>query len=153
MRLGGNYRESVFMFLTFLLLLQYEDFDGVWWGRGGGGAWLFLGMGRWAKWFLSFSRLLHFSCSCGQYRMIVMIFLEGDGGGREGGGVGPRLWLLTFLQVFVGVVEEFEEVRGFSCSESGRSGVVLVWVILACELSVMHLDLHFGCAKSKPKNF
>jgi hypothetical protein len=83
MLLGGIYRESVFMFLTVLLLLQYEDFDGVWWGRGGGGAWLFLEMSWWAKWFLSFSRLLRFSC--GQYRMIVMIFLEGDGG-VEGGG-------------------------------------------------------------------
>ncbi len=84
MRLGGIYRKSVIMFLTVLLLLQYEDFDGVGWGRGGGGAWLFLEMGRWAKRFLSFSCLLSFSC--GQYRMIVMIFLEGDGGGRGGGG-------------------------------------------------------------------
>jgi len=80
-------------------------------------------------------------------------FLGGRWGGREGGGVGPLLWLLTFLQVFVGIVEEFEESRGFSCSEPGRSGVVLVWVVLVCELSVMHLDLHFGCAESKPKNF
>ena len=75
-------------------------------------------------------------------------FLEGDGG--VGGGRPP--FLLTFLQVFVGVVEEFEEVRGFSCGESGHSGVVLVRVILACKLSEMHLDLHFGCAESKPKN-
>jgi hypothetical protein len=62
------------------------------------------------------------------------------------------LYLLTFLQIFIGVVEEFEEVRGFGRSESSRGGVILVWVILACELSVMHLDFHFGCAESKPKN-
>ena len=82
--------------------------------------------------------------------MIVMIVWREMGGGR--GGRPPFFELLTFLQVFVGVVEEFEEVRGFGCGESGHSGVVLVWVVLACELSVMHLDLHFGCAESKPKN-
>ena len=63
------------------------------------------------------------------------------------------LYLLTFLQILVDIVEEFEEVRGFGRSESSRGVVILVWVILACELSVMHLDLHFGCAESKPKNF
>jgi hypothetical protein len=39
--------------------------------------------------------------------------------------------LLALLHVFVGIVEEFEEIRGFGLSESGCSGVVLVWVILA----------------------
>ena len=55
-------------------------------------------------------------------------------------GVGGHLYslplmigcLLALLQVFVGIVEEFEEIRGFSRSESSCSGVVLVWVILAC---------------------
>ena len=61
------------------------------------------------------------------------------------------LYLLTFLQILVDIVEEFEEVRGFGRSESSRGVVILVWVILACELSVMHLDLHFGCTESKAK--
>ena len=61
--------------------------------------------------------------------------------------------LLTFLQVFVGIIEEFEEVRGLGGSESSQGSIILVWVILACELLVMHLDFHFGSAKSKPKNF
>jgi len=39
--------------------------------------------------------------------------------------------LLVLLQVFVGIVEEFEEIRGVGRSESGCSGAVLVWVILA----------------------
>ena len=39
-----------------------------------------------------------------------------DGGRVEGG---P--FLLTFLQVFVGIVEKFEKVRGFGCGESGHS--------------------------------
>ena len=30
-------------------------------------------------------------------------------------------FLLTFLQVFVGIVEKFEKVRGFGCGESGHS--------------------------------
>ena len=63
------------------------------------------------------------------------------------------LGLLTFLQVFVGIIEEFEEVRGLGGSESSQGSIILVWVILACKLSVMHLDLHFGCAESKLKNF
>ena len=63
------------------------------------------------------------------------------------------LGLLTFLQVFVGIIEEFEEFRGLGGSESGQGSIVLVWVILGCKLSVMHLDFHFGGAKSKPKNF
>ena len=62
------------------------------------------------------------------------------------------LGLLTFLQVFVGIIEEFEKFRGLGGSESGQGSIVLVWVIFACKLSVMHLDLHFGCAESKPKN-
>ena len=63
------------------------------------------------------------------------------------------LYLLTFLQVLFGIIEEFEEVRGLGGSESSQGSIILVWVILACELSVMHFDLHFGCAESEPKNF
>ena len=63
------------------------------------------------------------------------------------------LGLLTFLQVFVGIIEEFEEIRGLGGSESSQGSIILVWVILACKLSVMHLDFHFGSAESKPKNF
>ncbi len=72
-----------------------------------------------------YSFLVWFAFSCGQDRM-------GHDFCRGGEGVGPLFWLLAFLQVFVGVVEEFEEVRGFGCSESGHSGVVLVWVVFAC---------------------
>ncbi len=53
-------------------------------------------------------------------------------GGMRGAPVFPTIDdLLALLQVFVGIVEEFEEIRGFGRSESGCSGVVLVWVILA----------------------
>ena len=71
-----------------------------------------------------YSFLVWFAFSCRQDRM-----------GHDfcrGGGVGPLFWLLVFLRVFVGVVEKFEEVRGFGCSESGHSGVILVWVVFAC---------------------
>ncbi len=44
----------------------------------------------------------------------------------------PRFFLLlALLQVFIGIVEEFEEVRGFGGGECGCSGIVLVGVILA----------------------
>lgn len=39
--------------------------------------------------------------------------------------------LLALLQVFIGIVEEFEEVRGFGGSKPGCSRIVLVGVILA----------------------
>ena len=53
-------------------------------------------------------------------------------GGMGGAPVFPTIDdLLALLQVFDGIVEEFEEIRGFGRSESGCSGVVLVWVILA----------------------
>ena len=53
-------------------------------------------------------------------------------GGMRGAPVFPTIDdLLALLHVFVGIVEEFEEIRGFGLSESGCSGVVLVWVILA----------------------
>ena len=53
-------------------------------------------------------------------------------GGVGGAPVFPAIdGLLALLQVFIGIVEEFEEIRGFSRSESSCSGVVLVWVIIA----------------------
>ena len=115
---------------------------------GGVACMCFLEMGRWAKRFLSFSRLLHFLV--GRDRMSSHDFCWGRWGGK---GVGPLFELLTFLQVFVGFVEEFEEVRGFSYSKSSHSCVILVWVILARQLSVVHFNLHFRCTQSKPKNF
>ena len=80
MCLGGIYRESVFMPLTFLLLCRMKIFmecgrEG-WWRR-----LAVLEMGRWAKRFFPF---LFVAFSCGQYRIIVAIFLVGDGGGRGG---------------------------------------------------------------------
>ena len=39
--------------------------------------------------------------------------------------------LLALLQVFIGIVEEFEEVRGFGGGKPGCSRIVLVGVILA----------------------
>ncbi len=68
----------------------------------------------------------------GAKRFLAFLFLcflvDGTGsghGGTGGGGVGPPFFgkLLTFLQVFVGVVEEFDEVRCFCGSESSYSGV------------------------------
>ena len=35
------------------------------------------------------------------------------------------------LQIFIGIVEEFEEVGGFGSGESSCGGIVLVGVILA----------------------
>ena len=60
-------------------------------------------------------------------------------------------WLFDALQVFICVVEQFEEFGGLRRGETSQGGVVLVWVILSCELSVMYFNLHFRCTKSKPK--
>ena len=68
---------------------------------------------------------MYYVLSCGQER--VMIFVWGGWGGAP---VVPTIDdLLALLQVFVGIVEEFEEIRGFDRGEFGCSGVVLVWVI------------------------
>ena len=72
-----------------------------------------------------------------------MILLGGGGGvgasrliGGAGGGAGGQgplfCKLLLFLQVFVGIFEEFEEVRCFCSGESSYSGIIFVLVVLAC---------------------
>ena len=80
-------------------------------------------------------------CVGGQKQFFVLCAFLWARKGRDllWGGWGGHLYspplmiycLLVLLQVFVGIVEEFEEIRGFSRSESSCSGVVLVWVILA----------------------
>ena len=42
-----------------------------------------------------------------------------------------RQWLFGVLQVFICIIEEFEEIRGFDRGKTSHSGVVLVWVILS----------------------
>ena len=76
-------------------------------------------------------------------------------GGKKGGVLShfPAIvGLLAFLQELIGVVEEFEEVGGFGGGKPGCSGIVLVGVILACQLAVVHLDLHFRCTEAKAKD-
>jgi hypothetical protein len=60
--------------------------------------------------------------------------------------------LCAFLEVLLRIVEKLEEVRGFSCSETGDGRVILVRVIFAGKLSVMDLYFSLGCSKSKSKN-
>ena len=48
----------------------------------------------------------------------------------------------AFLEVCLRIIQELEEVRGFSCSEASYSRVILVRVVLASKLSV--LDFYFS---------
>ncbi len=57
--------------------------------------------------------------------------------------------LHTFLEVCLRIIQELEEVRGFSCSEARYSKVVLVEVVLASKLLVV--DFYFGLGRSELK--
>ena len=58
--------------------------------------------------------------------------------------------LCTFLEVCLRIIQELEEVRGFSCSEASYCRVVLVGVVLASKLSVVDFYFSLGCSKPKP---
>jgi len=55
----------------------------------------------------------------------------------------------TFLEVCLCIIQELEEVRGFSCSEASYGRVVLVGVIFASRLSV--LNFYFGLRRAEPE--
>ena len=55
----------------------------------------------------------------------------------------------TFLEVCLRIIQEFEEVRGFSCSEASYGRVVLVGVIFASKLSVV--NFYFGLRRAEPE--
>ena len=61
-------------------------------------------------------------------------------------------WLFDALQVFICVVEKFEEFGGLGRGKTSQGDVVLVWVIFSRELSVVHFDLHVRCAESKSED-
>jgi hypothetical protein len=77
-------------------------------------------------------------------------FSSNDSGGRSCSLICTGL--STFLEVFVCVVEKFEEVRGLSSTKTGDGGIILVRVIFAGKLLVVDLYFGFGCAKSKAEN-
>ncbi len=60
--------------------------------------------------------------------------------------------LSAFLEVFVCVVEKFEEVRGLISTKAGDGGIVLVRVIFAGKLLIVDLHFGFGCAESKAES-
>jgi hypothetical protein len=86
------------------------------------------------------------SLSCREDTDIVMFFLDSA--------PGPSLCteLGMFLEVFVCIVEKFEEVRGLSSTKAGDGGIILVRVIFAGKLLVVDLYFGFGRAESKAKN-
>ena len=47
------------------------------------------------------------------------------------------------------IIQELEEVGGFSCSEASYGRVVLVWVIFASKLSVV--DFNFSLRRAEPE--
>ena len=55
----------------------------------------------------------------------------------------------TFLEVCLHIIQELEEVRGFSCSEASYGRVVLVGVIFASKLSVV--NFYYGLRRAKPE--
>ncbi len=55
----------------------------------------------------------------------------------------------TFLEVCLRIIQEFEEVRGFSCSEASYGRVVLAGVIFASRLSVV--NFYFGLRRAEPE--
>ena len=63
------------------------------------------------------------------------------------------LYLLTFLQVFVGIVEEFEEIRGFGRSESGCSGVIFLGNTCMLVVGRCTLISIFDAPSPKPRFF
>ena len=56
----------------------------------------------------------------------------------------------TFLEVCLHIIQELEEVRGFSCSEASYGRVVLVGVIFASKLLLVNFYFGLRCAESKP---
>ena len=55
----------------------------------------------------------------------------------------------TFLEVCLCIIQELEEVRGFSCSEASYGRVVFVRVIFASKLLVV--NFYFGLRRAEPK--
>ena len=61
--------------------------------------------------------------------------------------------LLALLQVFVGIVEEFEEIRGFGRSESGCSGVIFLGNTCMLVVGRCTLISIFDAPSPKPRFF
>ena len=57
--------------------------------------------------------------------------------------------LRTLFEVCLRIIQELEEVGGFSCSEASYGRVVLVWVIFASKLSVV--DFNFSLRRAEPE--
>ena len=55
----------------------------------------------------------------------------------------------TLLEVCLRIIQELEEVRGFTCSETSYGRVILVGVVFAGKLSVV--DFYFSLRRSEPK--
>jgi len=58
----------------------------------------------------------------------------------------------TLLEVCLHIIQEIEEVRGFSCSEASYGRVVLVGVICVSKLSVVNFYFSLRCAKPEPQD-